>query len=140
MNSIRGALSSLVLTAGIGFAQPAFAANEGAMASARVFTSPTAAGSVPATASPQPVDVMAMCRSDAEAQGGKPAFGGMQMSMGAMMMSSNSLDLSPAQRQKIEAMMHDSSTRTMQDLNSVLTPAQQAQMAAEMRQLALPGS
>jgi len=36
--------------------------------------------------------------------------------------------------------MHDSSTWTMQDLNSVLTPAQQAQMAAEMRQLAFPGS
>jgi len=155
MNSIRLALSSLVLTAAVGVAQPVLAADNTAMSSAlakctssnpavvlntksqeyviSMFASPTAAGSVPTTMSPLPAAMMAMCRSDAEAQGGKPAFGGMQMSMGAMLMSLNSLDLTPAQRQKIQAMMQDGSKRDMHDVNSALTSAQQAQMAAEMR-------
>lgn len=161
MNSIRLALSSLVLTAVVGVAQPVLAADDTAMSSAlakctssnpavmlntkskeyviSMFTSPTAAGSVPTTSSPLPAAMMAMCRSDAESQGGKPAFGGMQMSMGAMLMSLNSMDLTPAQRQKIQGMMHDGSMREMRDVNSILTSAQQAQMAAELRQSAFPG-
>jgi len=80
----------------------------------------------------------AMCRSDAMPQGGKPAFEGMQAKMRAMLMGLNAKNLSPAQRQKIDGIMHSMSTREMSSVRDVLTPAQRAQLQAVMRQMAFP--